>query len=233
MNRDNAWGSFTDGPIEVPANTRTVRLQVRGITSGGDNRAHVYWDEFKVKLVSWGGSKRHETFLNLIGDNVTGWVNVARTLQVVTKTTSQSAWGFGSYLGWPSGAANAEATYTQNLPAGWKAAIDAAAVMLNLRYRHNDHSGSGGTGNSRGRMGLEFWSAVNAGGAQLGPTLYSDPANVQLPRFAAGNRLMQQAVPAGARSIRIRHIGERMDGITSTQYNHVKNLIWASLLRDQ
>ena len=233
MNRDNAWGAFANGPIEVPANTRTVRLQIRGITSGGDNRAHVYWDEFKVKLVSWGGSKRHETFLNLIGDNVTGWVNVARTLQVVTKTTSQSAWGFGSYLGWPSGAANAEATYTQNLPAGWKAAIDAAAVTLNLRYRHNDHSGSGGTGNSRGRMGLEFWSAVNAGGSQLGPTLYSDPANVQLPRFAAGNRLMQQAVPAGARSIRIRHIGERMDGITSSAFNHVKNLIWASLLRDQ
>jgi hypothetical protein len=82
-------------------------------------------------------------------------------------------------------------------------------------------------------MGLEFWSAVNIGGSQLGPTLYSDPANVQLPRFAAGNRLMQQAIPAGARSIRIRHIGERMDGITSTQYNHVKNLIWASLVRDQ
>ena len=82
-------------------------------------------------------------------------------------------------------------------------------------------------------MGLEFWSVANAGGSQLGSTLYSDPANAQLPRFAAGNRLMQHAVPAGARSIRIRHIGERMDGTTSSQYNHVKNLIWASLVRDQ
>ena len=55
-------GAFANGPIEVPANTRTVRLQIRGITSGGDNRANVYWDEFKVKLVSWGGANAMRRF---------------------------------------------------------------------------------------------------------------------------------------------------------------------------
>lgn len=233
LNRDNAWGSFTDGPIEVPAGTRTVRLQIRGVAASGDNRANVYWDEFRVRLVSWGGSRRHETFLSLVGDSVAGWVNVARTIQVVTKATSASFWGFGNYLGWSSGAANAEATFAQDLPTAWRAAIDAGAVILRLRYRHNDQSGGAGTGNSRGRMGLEFWSGLNAGGSQLGATVYSDPANVQLARFAAGNRLMQEQVPAGCRSVRIRHIGERMDGTTASPFNHVKNLIWASLIRDQ
>lgn len=206
-NIDPTEWTFREIASMVPRGTRSIRLNTRGVRTGGANN-DCYFDDFDVILDLKG--KEHATVISFDGAEASGWTFTSGTsLSVIANVGGGPWWSRDALVANSQAAFSAYRTAFYSVPEGAHSDVDAGGAKLQLSCWIGSD-----TAPDQGRVWIE---AFNGSDTSLGVVAQTAASNVTL-LYAGIPYIVNGALPAGTRKLRLHLSGNRLTGAATDVY---------------
>ena len=209
---NNVWTVIEEGPIEIPAATETIKVFIRAIRDGDDNKLNVYVDNIEVPIFEYDDPQFHALVWSADGEDLSPWIATAEPNQLhsfLTGTSSAAGNGWGCDYGyrWINGIPASRSAQTPKEPISGvsDSDIDAGNASFILRWRqlNANNAGSSSTGSVTVRFYDEDENLISQ----------ESSATAQLTRNGAGNCVLEvDPIPPNARYFSVIIGGTRTAG---------------------